>query len=70
MMLRMMPPKDFKLWMVEAGLNGREAAEALGKSTDTISRYRIVGVPTTEAPIVRLACAAVLAKIEPWYAPK
>jgi hypothetical protein len=67
MIVRTMQAKDFKLWMVEAGLNGRQAADALGKSTDTISRYRITGVPKSEAAIVRLACAAVLAKIEPWF---
>ena len=62
-----MQAKDFKLWMVEAGLNGRAAAEALGKSEDTISRYRTAGVPRSESAIVRLACAAIIAKVNPWY---
>lgn len=64
-----MHAKDFRLWMVEAGLNGRQTAEALGKSEDTVTRYRTNGVPRTEEPIVRLACAALLAKVEPWYPP-
>ena len=61
-----MQAKDFKIWMAEVGLNGRQAAEALGKSEDTISRYRTVGVPPSEAGVIRLACAALAAKLAPW----
>jgi hypothetical protein len=67
MIVRIMQAKDFKLWMVEAGLNGRQAADALGKSEDTISRYRTSGVPKSETAIVRLACAAIVAKLAPWF---
>lgn len=63
-----MQAKDFKRWQIDAGLNGREAADALGKSEDTISRYRTQGVPASESPVVRLACAAIISKLPPWYA--
>jgi len=62
--------KSFRIWQATVGLNGREVAEALGKSEDTVTRYRTHGVPKTEATIVRLAMAAVAAGLAPWSAPK
>lgn len=57
---------EFRIWQTSTGLNVREAAEALGKSADTVSLYRRDGVPPRESRIVRLACAAILSKLEPW----
>lgn len=64
-----MTAKEFRVWQATVGLNGNEAAQALGKSKDTISAWRASGVPDNQSPIVRLACAAIAAKVEPWHAP-
>lgn len=65
-----MQAKEFKQWMAEADFNGRETAEALGKSEDTISRYRTAGVPKSESAVIRLACAAIVQKVGPWFPAK
>jgi hypothetical protein len=64
-----MNPHDFRIWLAMVDKNGEQAAVALGKSTDTIGRYRKKGIPASEAYIVRLAMAAVAAGIKPWSAP-
>jgi TPP-dependent pyruvate/acetoin dehydrogenase alpha subunit len=66
----MVDPKDFRIWQAMVGKNGMQVAIALGKSTDTISRYRKHGVPMSEETMVRLAMAAVAAQLPPWSAPK
>lgn len=65
-----MDAKDFRIWQAMVDKNGMQAAMALGKSPDTISRYRKFGVPASEAPIVRLAMAAIAAGLKPYEAPK
>lgn len=40
------------------GMNGRQLADALGKTTETISNYRTKGVPPRETKIVALALTA------------
>lgn len=60
---------EFRIWQATVRLNGRKTALALGKSEDTISLYRTQGVAARESRIVRMACAAILANLEPWKAP-
>ena len=62
-----MKPHDFRVWQSQVNLSGREVAEALGKSEDTISAYRTRGVPARESAVIRLACAAIAAGIAPWF---
>lgn len=57
---------EFELWLKTTGLNGRQAAELLGKDLDTVSGYRNRGVPRAQAKLVRLACAAIAARLAPW----
>lgn len=61
-----MEAKQFRLWQAELGLSGREVADAMGKTPDTITNYRTKGVPEREVTIVRLAMAAIAAKLPPW----
>lgn len=56
----------FRFWMERTGLNGRQAAEVLGRSRDTISSYRYVGVPERESRMVSLACAAYAHGLPGW----
>lgn len=65
-----MTAKDFRIWQASIGLNGRQVAEAFGKSQDTISRYRNDGVPTAESVVVALAMSAIEAQLPPWRVPK
>lgn len=65
-----MTAKDFRIWQASVGLNGRQVAEALGKSEDTVSRYRNGGVPAPEAAVVALAMSAIEAQLPPWRAPR
>ena len=61
-----MTAKEFREWQAAVGMSGREVAEHLGLSQNTISAYRSNGVPPAESPRVRLACAAIKAKLAPW----
>ncbi len=63
-----MKATEFKVWQGHVDMSGREVADAFGKSQDTISAYRTKGVPKREEAMVRLACAAISAKLPPWYA--
>lgn len=65
-----MDGKSFRIWQAMVGLNGRQVAETLGKSEDTITRYRQHGVPMSEETMVRLAMAAVVANLPPWISPQ
>lgn len=53
-----MDAKRFKEWQKRMGWNAAETARRLGKSPDTISAYRINGVPKVQALVVGLAMAA------------
>lgn len=54
----MMNAKRFKDWQDRMGWSAAEAARRLGKSPDTISTYRVYGVPETQSVVVELAMAA------------
>lgn len=60
-----MTAQEFKQWQLDAGLTGKQVAEAFGKVEDTISGWRAKGVPRENATLVRLACAAVSAGLKP-----
>lgn len=60
-----MSPKRFKEWQDRMGWSAAETAKRLGKSPDTISAYRINGVPVAQSTVVGLAMAALDAKLEP-----
>lgn len=65
-----MTAAQFLAWMARVHLNIGQAAEVLGKSRDTIARYRTDGVPEREAKVVGLACAAYAHGLPPWGAKK
>lgn len=60
-----MPAKRFKEWQERMGWSAAETAKRLGKSPDTISAYRINGVPNVQALVVGLAMAALEHRLEP-----
>ena len=60
-----MKPERFKEWQGRMGWSAAECAKRLGKSPDTITAYRINGVPNAQARVVGLAMAALDAKLEP-----
>lgn len=53
-----MDAKRFKDWQKRMGWNAATTATRLGRSPDTISTYRIHGVPAQQATVVGLAMAA------------
>lgn len=66
-----MTPEAFTTWlaaMKAAGLARSDAAAGrlLGKSADTIVRYKRRGVIGPEATAIALACRALLHRLEPW----
>lgn len=61
-----MTPAAFRFWMERTGLNGRQAADVLGRSKNAISQYRHDGVPERETRIVSLACAAYANGLKGW----
>lgn len=61
-----MEAKVFREWQSHLGLSAKDCSRLLGKSDDTISRYRIKGVPIGEAKIVGLACSAIAFNLKPW----
>lgn len=61
-----MDAETFKAWQAHMGFNGAVAAHRLGKSEDTISRYRRHGVPKSEARIVGYACSAIAMMLPEW----
>ena len=63
-----MDSQTFIAWQEHMGFSGAEAAREIGKSADTISRYRRNGVPESESRIVGLACAAIAMKLPAWGA--
>lgn len=60
-----MTAKAFKDWQTRMGWSAAEVAKRLGKSPDTISAYRINGVPKAQARVVGLAMAALEHRLEP-----
>lgn len=60
-----MTAKEFKAWQADMGWTATEAARRLGKSADTISRYRAHGVPERDAVTVALACKALANRLTP-----
>ena len=66
-----MTAEAFALWlkaMKDAGLARSDAACArlLGKSPDTMVRYKQRGVVGPEATVIALACRALMHRLEPW----
>jgi transcriptional regulator with XRE-family HTH domain len=59
-----MPAKVFRDWQERMGWSAAEVAKRLGKSPDTISAYRISGVPKAQARVVGLAMAALEHRLE------
>lgn len=60
-----MTAKTFKEWQSRMGWSAAETAKRLGKSPDTISSYRIHGVPVAQSRVVGLAMAALEGRLEP-----
>lgn len=60
-----MTAKQFKDWQARMGWSAAEVAKRLGKSPDTISAYRVNGVPKGQATTVGLALAALEHRLEP-----
>lgn len=60
-----MSPSTFQDWQKRMGWTAAEVARRLGKSTDTISTYRLRGVTAREAKVVGLAMAALEHRLEP-----
>lgn len=56
-----MTADDFRGWMLEMGWTIQQASYHLGKSIETIRRYRLEGVPAREATVIWLACEALRA---------
>lgn len=59
-----MTAERFKDWQKRMGWNAAECAKRLGKSPDTISAYRINGVPKAQSVVVGLAMAALEHRLE------
>lgn len=65
----MITPKEFRTWQASLGdgrIGAAEIGRQMGKSPDTISRWRNAGVPDDVEPIVRLAMSAITAGLAPW----
>lgn len=60
-----MTANRFKDWQRRMGWSAAETAKRLGKSPDTISAYRINGVPSAQSRVVGLAMAALEHRLEP-----
>lgn len=60
-----MTPEAFRSFQDHLGKSGKELAEELGKSEDTIVRYRQQGVPERESRTIRLALAALAYGLPP-----
>lgn len=61
-----MDADTFKAWQAHMQLSNAEAARQLGKSEDTISRYRRLGVPASESTLVSKTCTAVALNLPGW----
>ena len=59
-----MTADEFTAWRKHLGLNGREAADALGVSKNTITAYERGKWDIPKA--VALACSAVANQLRPW----
>jgi hypothetical protein len=62
-----MSKDQFVAWQKHLGISNAEAGRRLGKSADTIGRYRTQGVPASEAIMVGLACSALALGVPPWH---
>jgi transcriptional regulator with XRE-family HTH domain len=60
-----MGPERFKEWQAKMGWSGAELAKRMGKSPDTITIYRMYGVPPGQSVTVGLALAALESRLEP-----
>jgi len=60
-----MTPEAFRSTQERLGLSGIQIGQALGKSEDTIVRYRQTGVPERESRAIRLALAALAYGLPP-----
>lgn len=63
-----MTPEAFRSAQDHLGKSGKELGEDLGKSEDTIVRYRKHGVPDRESRAIRLAIRALANALPPWPA--
>lgn len=66
-----MTPADLRAWQAHMGWTGREAALRLGVSHATYQDWvtgksRTTGRPIKLPPLLRWACAALAAGLEPW----
>ena len=59
-----MSPERFKEWQESMGWSAAETARRLGKSADTITSYRIYGVPEAQSKVIGLAMAALESRLE------
>jgi hypothetical protein len=63
-----MTPEAFRAAQAHLGLSGIRIGQALGKSPNTIVRYRRDGVPEGESQTGRLALRALANALPPWPA--
>lgn len=61
-----MTPGSFRAAQEHLGLSGIQIGQALGKSPNTIVRYRRDGVPEGESRAIRLALRAIANALPPW----
>ena len=59
-----MTASDFQQWLRDMGISGARAAEMLGVTANTITRYRRIGAPK----VIGLACAALYHRLRGWGA--
>ncbi len=57
-----MEAKEFQEWLKLMGFSERKAAQELGLSRATVSKYRDEGAPL----YIGYACAAMIEGLEPW----
>lgn len=61
-----MTPEAFRAWQGHMHLSGKQIAERLGKSQNTIVTWRKHGVPVAESLLVRTALSAIAHDLPPW----
>lgn len=59
-----MTASEFQHWLHAMGISGAKAAEMLGVTANTITRYRRIGAPKA----IGLACAALYHRLRGWSA--
>lgn len=54
-----MTATEFRVWQAQVGIKNGELAERLNKSRDTISDWRVNGVPSSTSAMLRLALSTI-----------